>query len=208
MIRKFLTRIMGSTADRALKDPADHDRLLGAMEQLSTWLARATEEGLAALQALHVSATETNDLADAFRRAIEECRLDSTTDITLSVKGSAREMHPGVRDEIYRVGYEAIRNACVHSHASRINVALDYGDDLALRITDNGVGIAAAVIETGKEGHVGLRGMRERSERIGATFTFVSSPGTGTSITLTVAGRTAFQPASGRHEGVADTFVE
>ncbi len=36
----------------------------------------------------------------------------------LSVVGEASEMHPIVRDEVYRIGYEAIRNACVHSQAS------------------------------------------------------------------------------------------
>jgi len=35
--------------------------------------------------------------------------------VTFSVVGDAAEMHPIVRDEIYRIGYEAIRNACVHS---------------------------------------------------------------------------------------------
>jgi len=105
-------------------------------------------------------------------------------------------MHPVVRDEVYRVGYEAIRNACVHSRASRIDVALGYGHDLTLRISDNGVGIASEVIEKGKEGHFGLHGMRERAERIGSKFTLVSSPDSGTVITLVVPGRIAFRSAS------------
>ncbi len=36
-------------ADHALKNSADHARMVRAMEQLSTWLAQATEEGRAAL---------------------------------------------------------------------------------------------------------------------------------------------------------------
>jgi signal transduction histidine kinase len=104
-------------------------------------------------------------------------------------------MHPVVRDEIYRVGYEALRNACVHSRGSQIDVQLEYGSELKWRISDNGVGIDAEMIETGKEGHFGLRGMRERAERIGAKFTLVSGRGTGTAITLVVPGRTAFRSA-------------
>jgi signal transduction histidine kinase len=49
------------------------------------------------------------------------------------------------------------------------------------------------VIEGGKEGHFGLRGMRERADRIGAKFTLMSTPGTGTAITLTVPGRSVFR---------------
>jgi signal transduction histidine kinase len=114
-----------------------------------------------------------------------------------SVQGRARELHPAVRDEVYRIGYEAIRNACMHSGASRINVAIEYGRDLTLRISDNGTGIDPAMIETGKEGHFGLCGMRERAERVGATFTLASDPGAGTAMTLLVPGRIAFLSPSG-----------
>jgi signal transduction histidine kinase len=192
----LLQTIHGSklVADRALRDTADRDRLVQALEQLSVWLGQAAAEGRAALQSLRVSTTESNDLAGAFRRAIDECRNNSSAETPFSVQGRVRELHPAVRDEVYRIGYEAIRNACVHSHASRIDVALEYGHDLTLRISDNGVGIDTAVIETGKEGHFGLRGMRERAERIGATFTLVSGPETGTAMTLIVPGRISFPP--------------
>jgi signal transduction histidine kinase/ligand-binding sensor domain-containing protein len=193
----LLQTVHGSklVADRALRDTADRDRLVQALEQLSVWLGQAAAEGRSALQSLRVSTTESNDLAGAFRRAIDECRNNSSAETPFSVQGRARELHPAVRDEVYRIGYEAIRNACVHARASRIDVALEYGHDLTLRISDNGVGIDAAVIETGKEGHFGLRGMRERAERIGAKLTLAGGPGTGTAITLIVPGRLAFRSA-------------
>jgi signal transduction histidine kinase/ligand-binding sensor domain-containing protein len=192
----LLQTVHGSklVADRALRDTADRDRLVHALEQLSVWLGQAAAEGRAALQSLRTSTTESNDLAGALRRAVDECRNNSSAETPFSVQGRARELHPAVRDEVYRIGYEAIRNACVHSRAGRINVAIEYGRDLTLRISDNGAGIDAAVVETGKEGHFGLRGMRERAERIGATFTLVSGPETGTAITLMVPGRLAFLP--------------
>lgn len=133
----FLQTVQGS---KMVKDPADQARMMRAMEQLSTWLERATEEGRAALNSLRTSTTERNDLADAFRRAIDECRRESSMEISFSVKGGARQMHPVVRDEIYRIGYEAIRNACAHSGGDRVNVALEYAHDLTLRISDNGTG--------------------------------------------------------------------
>jgi signal transduction histidine kinase/ligand-binding sensor domain-containing protein len=190
----LLQTVHGSklVADRALRNTVDRDRLVQALEQLSVWLGQAAAEGRAALQSLRASTTESNDLAGAFRRAVDECRHNSSADTPFSVQGRARELHPAVRDEVYRIGYEAIRNACVHSRANRIDVAIEYGRDLMLRISDNGAGIDAAVIETGKDGHFGLRGMRERAERIGAMFTLASGPGTGTAITLLVPGRIAF----------------
>ncbi len=113
----------------------------------------------------------------------------------LSVVGDAREMHPIVRDEIYRIGYEAIRNAYLHSQATRLEVELRYEQDLTVRVRDNGVGIEPAIASQGKEGHFGLRGMRERAARIGAHLTIATSPASGTDITLVVPGRIVFRKA-------------
>jgi ligand-binding sensor domain-containing protein len=186
----LLQTVQGSrmVADHALKNPADHTRMVRSMEQLSTWLAQASEEGRAALQSLRSATTEKNDLAEAFRRAIDECSIETS----FSVNGDAREMHPVVRDEVYKIGYEAIRNACAHSGGDRLEVTLEYAHDLTLRVSDNGAGIDSAIVEQGREGHFGLRGMRERAEHIGARFTLTSSPDSGAIITLVVPGRVAF----------------
>ena len=53
-------------------------------------------------------------------------------------------MHPIVRDEVYRIGYEAIRNACAHSAARRVEISLEYGRDLMVRVSDNGIGMDTA----------------------------------------------------------------
>src|SRR5262249_14277828 len=187
----LLQTVQGSrmVADHALKDPADHARMVRAMEQLSAWMARATDEGRAALNSLRASTEERNDLAEALRRAIDECGTASDAEISLVVTGDARELHPVLRDDIYRIGYEAIRNACMHSHADRVDVQIGYSDHLTLRIRDNGVGIHADVVQKGREGHFGLLGMRERAERIGSRLTFVSGPASGTVVTLVVPGR-------------------
>src|SRR5262249_59310886 len=130
---------------------------------------QATREGRATVNALRATTTEQNDLAGAFRRALEDCGRQGSVDARLTVTGDPRDLHPLVRDEVYRMGYEAIRNACLHSRGSRLDVVLEYAGDLTLRIADNGVGIDPAVAGAGKDGHFGLQGMRERAARIGAT---------------------------------------
>jgi hypothetical protein len=190
----FLQTVQGSkmVADDALEQSGDPLRMRRAMEQLSGWLGQATQEGRAALNSLRTSTTEGNDLAEAFRRATDDCLIPGAMAATFSVVGDARAIHPIVRDEIYRVGYEAIRNACMHSRASRLEVELLYADDLAVRVSDNGIGIDPTIADEGKDEHFGLKGMRERAARIGAKFTLASSASSGTEITIVVPGGIVF----------------
>jgi signal transduction histidine kinase len=186
----LLQTIQGTklVADSALKQSADPIRMRSAMEQVSVWMGQAKEEGRAALNSLRTSTTETNDLAEAFRRSIEECRIHGSMEASFSVVGKISEMHPIVRDEVYRIGYEAIRNACVHSHGTQLQVELTYAEDLSLRVRDDGVGIEPAILDEGKEGHFGLHGMRERAQRIMAKLAVDSSAVSGTEIKLIVPG--------------------
>ena len=191
----FLQTVQGSklVADDALENAGDPVRTRHALRQLSEWLGRATQEGRAALHSLRISTIEKNDLAAAFRRALEDCLKETSMQAFFSVLGDAREMHPVVRDEIYRIGYEAMRNACTHSAGSRIDVELNYGEDLSVLVRDNGVGIDPAIAKTGRKEHFGLQGMRERAARIGARLTIVSTTDTGTEVSVVVPGRVVFR---------------
>ena len=195
----FLQTVQGSklVADDALEPSTDPIRMRRAMEQLSVWLGQATQEGRAALNSLRISTTEGNDLAEALKRATEECRMQSPVEVSFSVVGNAKQVHPVVRDEVYRIGYEAIRNACMHSRGSRLEVGLKYTQDLAVRVSDNGIGIDPSVADRSKDGHYGLQGMRERAARIGGKFTMVSSADSGTEITIVVPGGIVYRKAGG-----------
>jgi signal transduction histidine kinase/ligand-binding sensor domain-containing protein len=196
----FLQTIQGSklVADDALDPATDLTRMRLAMTTLSGWLGRATQEGRAALNSLRTSTTEVSDLAEAFRRAIEECRTHSPMEAALQVTGEVQPIHPVVRDEVYRIGYEAIRNACVHSHAERLWVDLSYLKDLTLVVRDNGVGMDPSLAAKGKAGHFGLMGMRERSARITAKLAIKSSASEGTTVELIVPGAIIYARPSRR----------
>jgi len=191
----FLQTIQGSklVADDALEPSTDPIRMRRAMEQLSVWLAQAMREGRAALNSLRTTTTQTNDLAEDLRSVTEGGLIPSSMAVEFSVIGDAREMHPIVRDEIYRIAYEAIRNACTHSGATKLEVELRYARDLALRVGDNGTGIDPAIADRGKDGHFGLQGMRERAARIGGKLTLGSSSSSGTEIRLIVPGGIIFR---------------
>jgi signal transduction histidine kinase len=160
-----------------------------ALHRLSSWLERAVLEGRAALDSLRASTTESNHLAGSLRETFENC--GASMEVTLLVNGVSKEMHPIARDGVYRIGHEAILNACNHSGGTRLRIELFYDHNMLLRIQDDGGGIPPQILQAGKSGHYGLMGMRERAARIGAKITVVSSTA-GTIVTLFVPGEAIF----------------
>jgi signal transduction histidine kinase len=178
-------------ADDAMRE-GNAAGLQAAIARLSDWLGQAVQEGRDALNSLRSSTTQRNDLAKGLRRAADDC-VQGTMAIAFSVDGESREMHPIARDEVFRTGCEAIRNACRHSAARHLEIELVYGVDLTLRVRDDGAGVDAAVAEHGKDGHFGISGMRERAAAVGGTLTIASARGSGTEITLVVPGRMIYR---------------
>jgi signal transduction histidine kinase len=117
------------------------------------------------------------------------------------VEGTPRRLSPTLQDEVYRIGREVIRNAFHHAIASRIEVEIRYDKhQLRLRIRDNGKGIDPKVLEiSGRPGRWGLRGIRERAQRIGAQLDFWSEAGAGTEVELRVPGAIAYEKQQDRH---------
>jgi len=172
-----------------------------AKEQLEQSLERADgaiAEGRSALYALRSSATTTNDLAQALRTLGEELATEDTA-FHLLVEGTARDLHPIIRDEVYRIAREALRNAFSHAQARHIETEITYEERVfRLRFRDDGKGIPPDILDEGRSGHFGLAGMRERARKIGAKLSIWSGTGTGTEIELRIAGSIAYGRPAGR----------
>jgi signal transduction histidine kinase len=112
----------------------------------------------------------------------------------VAVEGETRELHPILRDEIYKIAAEALRNAFRHAHAGRVEVEIRYDtEQFRLRVRDDGKGIDPKVLATqGPEGHYGLRGMPERAALIGGKLAVWSEVGAGTEVELGLPARIAY----------------
>jgi signal transduction histidine kinase/ligand-binding sensor domain-containing protein len=165
--------------------------------------ARAITEGRDAVQGLRASTIVTNDLAPALRTlgdelASHEARQPKGAVFEVEVEGVPRDLHPILRDEIYRVAGEALRNAFRHAHAMRIEVEIRYDDRyLRVRVRDDGKGIDAHVLDGGgSTGHYGVAGMYERASLIGGKLTVWSELESGTEVELTVPASVAYAKSS------------
>ncbi len=132
----------------------------------------------------------SGDLAEALVAVAAELGTGGSIAFNLTVEGATRALHPLAREELQRIGEEAIRNAFHHSGANTIEAMLSYRRrQLRLLIRDNGRGLPALVASAGERpGHYGLTGMRERALRIGGVLTIVSRQGEGVEVLLSIPG--------------------
>jgi len=170
-----------------------------ALEHAIDEAAQAITEGRDAVQNLRSASGSADDLAVAIGSlgkeltAISPDRTTTPAAIDVSVEGTARNLHPLVRDEVYRIAGEAVRNAFRHANARRIEVEIRYDERrLRVRVRDDGRGIQPAVLEGDRPGHFGLPGMRERAQVIGGRLNVWSEGGLGTEIELTIPAAAAY----------------
>jgi signal transduction histidine kinase len=167
-------------------------RLDSAIDQA----AQAITEGRNAIQGLRSSTVETNDLAWAVSALGKELAADETNAAVLqvAVEGTPRNLRPILRDEVYRIAGEALRNASRHAQARQIEVEIRYDDrELRLRVRDDGKGIDPKVLkDEGCAGHFGLHGMRERAKLVGGKLDVWSELDAGTEVELTIPAALAY----------------
>ena len=123
------------------------------------------------------------------------------------VEGRTRSLKPIIRDEVYRIGREALVNAFRHSGATHIEIELEYGPkELSVFVRDDGRGVQPEVLEAGSEGHWGVTGMRERAQRIGGSLRIRSRAAAGTEVELRIPAQVAFEPQASRWPWAATLF--
>jgi signal transduction histidine kinase len=107
--------------------------------------------------------------------------------ITLHLETDVPRRVPSmVQYHLLRIAREAVSNALEHADPSRIDLWLRGGDaGIVLEVVDDGSGFDVASGER-LDGHFGMRGMRERSRRIGGEIAIDSRPGAGTTVRVQV----------------------
>ena len=125
--------------------------------------------------------------------------VDIREKFCMLVRTGDRQRRAQLRDEVYRIGREALVNAFRHAGAMNIEVELEYTPrHLRVVVRDDGRGIDPRVLRSELDKHWGLLGMRERSERIGAKLRIWSRHAAGTEVELSVPGRIAFDRGKSR----------
>ena len=154
-----------------------------ALRRLRKDVRRSVREARESIMELRSTRLERRDLAEALRDLAAKTKSAEGVQLAVAVSGQPRRCSADTEEQLLRIGQEAVSNAVRHGRATRIEVALDYGeDDLSLRVSDDGAGFVPAgyPIETGA--HLGLMNMKERAEKIGGHVHISSQPGQGTAV--------------------------
>jgi signal transduction histidine kinase/ligand-binding sensor domain-containing protein len=188
-IQGLFLRFNTGTAKLALDEPARRI-FTEALEQSD----RVMLEGRKLVLDLHADEPNALDLPQSLARVAEELSQRAKLEYQIIVVGQVRKLHPVCAADLVRIGRESIYNAFQHADASALEVEVLYEKDgLKLRVRDDGRGIDEQVLSDGRRpGHLGLPGMYERSQSMGATINIWSKKGTGTEIEVAVPAAVAY----------------
>lgn len=181
----------------AVDQIAEESPVRPALNRVLQLMGQVVDEGRNTLRGLRSSVDNAHDLESSFSRVPDELGAPSEIDFRVVVEGEPLPLRSVIRDDVYSIGREALVNAFRHSRPSSVDVQLEYApSQLRIVVRDNGCGIDSQVLQSGRDGHWGLSGMRERAERIGAILKVLSRPGSGTEVELRVPSNIAFDSGS------------
>lgn len=170
---------------------------------LPNWILRDSERAAAeagrVAAAAEVASREARDLLADLRSSRLDLPLTDVvgescnswaerTGIAMDLEvADAVELQMSARYELVNVLEEALSNIEQHAGAEHVTVRLtEAGDLVRLTVTDDGSGFDTDTREVlVTAGHYGLLGMSERATRAGGQIDVESSPGSGTSISVT-----------------------
>jgi two-component system nitrate/nitrite sensor histidine kinase NarX len=160
-----------------------------AIEHTLGELDAGIRESLADVRELLVhfrTRANTQDTVLALRTALTKFEHQTGLQTHLSVRGQGLPLPADLQVQVLHVVQEALSNVRKHARANAVWVEIERGpQQWRLEVRDDGRGLDA-VQAAGDETHVGMRIMRERAERIGATVGITSVPGLGTRVVLTL----------------------
>lgn len=201
-----------------------HDTLLQGLQgillemetfsQTSTLTEEQQERTAKIEQRLRDIVTDGRDAISALRSPVDErdwmavilgmgdrLAMESEIRWSLSIKGRPWNLQPKVRSELLAILREGLRNAFEHSHAQDIRVILSYAKHrLKAVIQDNGIGVSEQHVRLRqKEGHWGIAGMRERTDKLGGRFTMTSQRSIGTTVNVVIPRCSMFMTPTNLH---------
>jgi PAS domain S-box-containing protein len=172
-------------------------RLDRGLTELRDLAQSATSEMRALIFQLRPDALEEDGLVAAIRKHAAAVAARDGLEVRVHASEDPLPLNPRAEVELLRVVQEALHNSVKHAHPDHVEIRLTEAADavrtLVVEVADDGVGFDQGV---SRPGHLGLKTMRERTERLGGQFTVDSSPAGSTTVRLVLPNVLLAQPAA------------
>jgi signal transduction histidine kinase len=130
----------------------------------------------------HISA---KGLANTIEIEAERINKSGIISVDYSVDGDVYRLGEQHELLLFRIFQESVNNALKHANAKRLNVSLQYSDQMFnLTVADDGDGFSIEVL--GDKRGLGLKNIETRAALIGGVVVIDSAPGKGCSITVSL----------------------
>lgn len=124
-------------------------------------------------------------LTPTIRRYADSFKEQTGVEVSVVMTGNERRLESYLDVMVFRAMQELLSNAVQQKQASTVKVQIDLGDSaIRLTVDDNGKGMDTGALE--KEGYLGIKLIKERTEMLGGTFEIDSSVGKGTRVNLSI----------------------
>ncbi|MGB3716636.1 MAG: GAF domain-containing sensor histidine kinase [Candidatus Promineifilaceae bacterium] len=165
--------------------PDDGIRATENLSNAQLLLTEADTEIRRVIYDLHPPVLDMMGLVIALKRFAVTFQTAFDIGCQILVEDHPRRLPKKTEISIYRIIQAAMQNVASHAQASRVKVLFNFGRErMQVIIDDDGVGFDPEATLATPGDHLGLVGMKERAEGLGATLAVESEIGIGTRIVL------------------------
>jgi len=178
---------LARTLEEIAEDPLLAEKLVDLVGQ-GRLIARSASTAVRTLiLGLRPPMLDDLGLVPALRQLIQNLPRPGELSVGLEVNGPESRLPAELELTAYRVVQEALNNVVRHAEARTATVTISFGDDVELRIRDDGRGMSPANhIHPRVDAGLGLIGIRERVAQSDGSLRISSRPGRGTVIQVSV----------------------
>jgi PAS domain S-box-containing protein len=157
----------------------------GAVDDAIAWVTESLQEVRDISHNLRPHQIDVLGLSKSIESMVRRLAQTSGIAFTTNIEPVDRLLPTDAEINLYRIAQESLNNVLKHSSAQGISVLLyRAGDNVILRITDDGCGFDVAALTHGADRHAsfGLMIMSERARMMGGELELTSQPGLGTTV--------------------------
>ena len=157
------------------------------MEKMRNLLSMTSKDIHRLIYDLRPSLLDDLGLSAALRSCAHNSLDAAGIEVHMEVAGQERKLPAEVEIALFRIAQEAIANISKHARAESAYINLEYRDkSVAIQIEDDGIGFDFSQGFSGKNGGVGLLGMKERAELLGGQLDIHTSQNNGTLVIVEI----------------------